>query len=369
MAEQSMVVSQGLENVIVAETRLAEVDGERGRLLIRGRDLESVAGRLSFEEVCDLLWEGESSVDPSTTRGDLGAARSAAFEMLPELGRALEARDGMDALRAALAHLAADPQDSPAAQRTRITAAVAVFLAAWARGSRGEPAVEPDPSQGHAEDLLRMIDGTAAAPARTRALDSYLSTVAEHGMCASTFAARVVASTDSDRVSAVVAAIGALKGPLHGGAPGPVLDMLDSIGEPGEATAWLEREIAGGRRIMGMGHRVYRVRDPRASVLERATLELEQAGISNRRLELARAVEASARAVLRLRYPERALEANVEFYTAVLLDSVGLDRSLFTPMFAAARTAGWLAHFDEQRETGRLIRPRARYVGVRPKAA
>jgi citrate synthase len=182
-------------------------------------------------------------------------------------------------------------------------------------------------------------------------------------MNASTFTARVVASTGSDLTSSVVAAIGALKGPLHGGAPGPVLDMLDAIGAPEQAASWLEGELAAGRRIMGMGHRIYRVRDPRAAVLERAIERLEQSGASTQRLSLARAVERAAEGILRTRYPNRPLHANVEFYTAVLLDAVGLPRALFTPMFAVGRVIGWVAHVEEQRATGRLIRPASKYVG------
>jgi citrate synthase len=187
-------------------------------------------------------------------------------------------------------------------------------------------------------------------------------------MNASTFAARVVASTGSDMVSAVVAGICALKGKLHGGAPGPVLDMLDAIDDAASAREWLEAELSRGARIMGMGHRIYRVRDPRAFVLERAIARLEagRSGGSSGRLALARAVEREAEALLAARYPNRALRANVEFYTAVLLEAIGLPRALFTTTFAVARAAGWTAHVEEQRRVGRLIRPRSRYVDVSP---
>jgi citrate synthase len=188
-------------------------------------------------------------------------------------------------------------------------------------------------------------------------------TVADHGMNASTFAARVVASTGSDAISAVVAGVGALKGPLHGGAPGPVLDMLDAIGAPNRAVSWLESELAAGRRIMGMGHRVYRVRDPRAAVLEAALERLEREGTRGGRLPLARAVERAATELLAGRHPERALRTNVEFYTAVLLDALGIDRRLFSATFAVGRVIGWYAHIEEQRRSGRLIRPASRYVG------
>jgi citrate synthase len=208
-----------------------------------------------------------------------------------------------------------------------------------------------------------MLSGTVPEPPRVRALDAYLCCVVDHGMNASTFTARVVASTGSDLVSAVVAAIGALKGPLHGGAPGPVLDMLDAIGRPEHARPWLEAELAAGRRIMGMGHRVYRVRDPRAAALESAISVLERTSPGGERLTLARAVEREAEQLLAEHYPTRKLRANVEFYTAVLLEAIGIPRTLFSPTFALSRVVGWCAHVNEQRSVGRLIRPASRYVG------
>ncbi len=346
----------GLEGVVVAETRTSEVDGERGRLVIAGHDVEALGGA-SIEDVAALLLGGA----PAAFREGAARGRAIAFESIARLGDALEKDDGMDALRASVAHLREDEMD-PAA----LTGAVATFAAGWARRRRGEAPVAPDRSLGIAADYLRMSTGRAPSPALTAALDSYLVTVSDHGMNASTFAARVVTSTGSDRVSAVVAAIGALKGPLHGGAPGPVLDMLDAIGKPEDAERWIEGELANKRRIMGMGHRIYRVRDPRAAVLERATLTLERAGVSTGRLALARAVERAAEGVLAKRYPDRPLRANVEFYTAVLLDTIGLDRGAFTPTFAVGRAVGWCAHIEEQRREGRLIRPASRYVGPMP---
>jgi citrate synthase len=264
----------------------------------------------------------------------------------------------MDALRAALAHLEAPSDESEG--RVLVTGAAAVFVAAWCRGREGRPALAPDPERAHAADYLRMATGRVE---HASALESYLVTVAEHGMNASTFAARVVASTGSDLVSAIVAAVGALKGPLHGGAPGLVLEMLDAVREPERASAWLEHELAAGRRVMGMGHRIYRVRDPRAAVLERTVEALERSGPASSRLVLARAVERSAEAILAKKHPERPLRANVEFYTAVLLEAVGLPREAFTATFAVGRVAGWSAHVAEQRRVGRLIRPSSRYVG------
>ena len=356
-------VASGLEGVVVADTSLSEVDGERGRLVIAGHDVESLAGRCSFEELCCELWSAiPGATSAPELRRALGRERAWAFEQVEGLGRALLAVDGMDALRGGLAQLPAEGSSWEVA--VRLTAATAVFTGAWWRRREGLAPLAPDPEAGHAEDLVRMLRGKATTH-RATGLETYLATVSDHGMNASTFTARVIASTGSDAVSAVVGALGALKGPLHGGAPGPVLDMLDAIGRPEAAAGWLERELLAGRRIMGMGHRIYRTRDPRAAVLERAVVRLESEGHRSPRLELARAVEHAAEEVLRRRHPDRPLRANVEFYTAVLLDALGLPREAFSPLFACGRVVGWMAHVDEQRRTGRLIRPESRYVGPR----
>ena len=220
-----------------------------------------------------------------------------------------------------------------------------------------------------------MLGVPHSAP-RTRALNAYWVTVSDHGLNASTFAARVVASTGSDVVSCVAAALGALKGQLHGGAPGPVLDMLDATRDS-DPRAWLKAELAQGRRIMGIGHRIYRVRDPRALVFERALSALAEehgesadpnaeSALTAARLAHAQRVEQAAVGLLAERHPERPLRANVEFYTALLLEALAIPRALFTAVFAIGRAAGWLAHVEEQRRTGKLIRPASRYVGALP---
>ncbi|XXU48214.1 citrate synthase [Sorangium sp. So ce1014] len=377
MRDMAAPLASGLEGVVVAETRLSEVDGERGRLTLAGHDVEALAGDggVTFEDACGLLWGGAlpSTSERESLRGAIAEGRTRAFALLGRLGDALDAGDGMDALRAAVAHHRGDAL--PAA----IAGAVATFAAAWSRRCAGEEPVAPDPALRLSADYLRMVRGAAASEAEARELDTYLVTVSDHGMNASTFAARVITSTGSDAISAVVAAIGALKGPLHGGAPGPVLDMLDAIGaageggapSPGSAERWVQAELAARRRIMGMGHRIYRVRDPRAAVLERAIERLGRTAgrAQGARLALARAVERAAEAALRARHPERPLRANVEFYTAVLLDALGLPRALFSPTFAVGRVAGWCAHIDEQRRAGRLIRPSSRYIGDVPEPA
>jgi len=353
----------GLEDVVVAESALSWVDGEGGRLVVRGHAIEALAP-LGFEAVCGLLWDGllPDPARAAALRRGIAAGRVAAFRALERVLPVLDAADAMDALRASVAALAS-AGEPPEATRFRLTGAMAVYAAAWHRRRAGLAPLAPDPERAHADDLLRMLRGRGPTPARARGLDAYLVTVAEHGMNASTFTARVVASTRSDAVSAIVAALGSLKGPLHGGAPGPVLDMLDAIGRAEAAPAWLRAELAAGRRIMGLGHRVYRVRDPRAAVLETALAELERAGERSRYLALARAVERAAVAALDERRPERRLRTNVEFYTAVLLDALGVPRDLFTPVFAAGRVAGWLAHVAEETAVARLIRPSLRYVG------
>jgi citrate synthase len=353
----------GLEGVVVADTRLSKVDGAAGELIIAGHDVEALAGHMSFEEVCGLLWTGQrlSAEALSELRQRMREGRVEAFELLSRVGQALEAPDAMEALRACAGHLPEKERpgiESPAF----ITSALSVFGTAWMRRQAGKAPMPPDPSLSPAQDAVRMARGEPH-PELARALDAYWVTVSDHGMNASTFTARVVASTGSDLASAIVAGICALKGPLHGGAPGPVLDMLDAIGAPDRARTWMENELHQGRRIMGMGHRIYRVRDPRAAVLEKAVERLEAKGIASQRLKLARAVETAAESLLAERHPDRPLKANVEFYTAVVLEAVGIPRAAFSTVFAMGRVAGWCGHVLEQRATGRLIRPESRYIG------
>jgi citrate synthase len=232
---------------------------------------------------------------------------------------------------------------------------------------RGLAPLDPDPAADPASDFLRLLHGRDPRPAEAGALDAYLVTVADHGMNASTFAARVVASTRAGLVSSVIAGLCALKGPLHGGAPGPVLDMLDAIGTPDNIEPWLRGALDRGERLMGFGHRIYRTRDPRADVLKAALHRLAQArGGDVGRLAFAESVERTALRLLQEKQPERRLDTNVEFYTALLLDAIGIPRDLFTPVFAMGRVLGWIAHVWEQEQSGRLIRPQSHYTGPLP---
>jgi citrate synthase len=223
--------------------------------------------------------------------------------------------------------------------------------------------IAPDPNLTTAEDLLRMMGDEEPDAEHIAALDRYLVTILDHGLNASTFTARVIGSTEADMKQAVLGAMGALSGPLHGGAPGPVLDMIDAIGAPENAADWISEALNRKERLMGFGHRIYRTRDPRADVLK-AGLKTLQA--RNPKVSLAEKIEEAALTALRKAKPDRALDTNVEFYTAVLLDAIGIDRTLFTPLFAVGRTPGWCAHVMEQQTTGKLIRPASLYVGPKP---
>ena len=360
-------MSDGLEGVVAADTVLSEVDGQAGRLIIRGRSLEQLAGRVSFEEVAHLLWEGFFDHLPDDLARALGAARLEVFAEVSALDTGLLDRTPIEAMRALTARLA-DGDDLAVA--LRLTAAPAVFTAAVVRAQAGEAPVRPDPALGHAADTLRMLRGKPASPAEVAALDSYLVTVSDHGLNASTFAARVIASTRAGLTSAVLGGISALKGPLHGGAPGPIIDMLDAIGRPENARAWIEAALDRGDRLMGFGHRIYRVRDPRADAMKLAVRRLSQgSNVAPGRLAFAEAVEASVLAILKDRKPDRALDTNVEFYTALLLEALAYPPSAFTCVFASGRVVGWIAHAREQLAGGRLIRPQSRYVGPQPQIA
>jgi citrate synthase len=355
-------MSDGLENVIAAHTVLSEVDGAAGRLVIRGHSLDELAGRVSFEAMSGLMLADFIGDLPSgeALRAGLGAMRRNVFDAVVATTTMPASLSTIEMLRAFMALL---PDGEDARTALRLLAAPSVFTAAAIRLRQGLTPIAPDPSVGQAADMLRMLTGRPATCDQAAALDAYLVTVADHGLNASTFAARVVASTRAGLTSSVLAGIGALKGPLHGGAPGPVIEMLDAIGNPDNARAWLNAALDSGDRLMGFGHRIYRVRDPRADALKVALRGLRaDAG----RLALAEEVERAALAILRERKPERTLETNVEFYTALLLEALGFPPDAFTCVFAQGRTIGWLAHACEQIAGGRLIRPQSVYVGPQP---
>jgi citrate synthase len=352
----------GLDGVVAAETALSHVDGENGILIIAGEAVADLAKASSFEGVTARLWAaaGETPITEAEVRAQLGKARERAFARLPQILAAAEGLSLVDGFRAGIAALQAEPGLSPEAA---IMGAMPVIVGALARQAKGEAPVKPDATLGHAMDCLRMLHGRAIAPREAAALDAYLVTVSDHGMNASTFTARVVASTQADLFSAVTAAYCALTGPLHGGAPEPVLEMLNAIGSCERIKPWIDAALARGDRLMGFGHRIYRVRDPRADVLKAA---IEKLAANHADLPFAADVEAYAREALKRKNPERALDTNVEFFTAILLDALAIPRAAFTPIFATARAAGWTAHAREQQLHGRLLRPQSHYVGPMP---
>jgi len=358
-------MADGLDGVIAAETAMSLVDGDAGRLVIRGHDVEEFAESMPFEDVVALLIGDRLDNLPAgpALRRALGRARVDAFERI-SASPALAALPPMDAMRAALAQL---PDGSDGATALLLLATAAVMTAYAARVARGLAPIAPDPDADHAADMLRMVGAPVDAD-RASALSAYLAVVSDHGLNASTFTARVVASTRAGLTSAITAAAGALKGPLHGGAPGPVIDMLDAIGSPAQAEPWIMAALDRGERLMGFGHRIYRVRDPRADTLKRV-IALRLRGGSTQRMALAEAVEAVALATLRERKPNRRLDTNVEFYTALLLEALGFPPAVFTCVFTAGRAAGWIGHALEQQASGRLIRPESRYVGPLPSLA
>jgi citrate synthase len=278
---------------------------------------------------------------------------------------ATEQLPAMDALRmgAATLDLKQDKDASNEQVAFSIVARLPVIVAAYWRLCQGQQPVAPRADLGQAANFLYMLTGQVPDLAQERGLETYLNTVVDHGLNASTFAARVIVATQSDLVSAVVGAIGALKGPLHGGAPGPALDMVFAIGSPENAEPYIRSLLDRGERLMGFGHRVYKVRDPRAEVLSAAAEKMFQAGGDMALYTLAKHVEKTAVALLEEYKPGRRLQTNVEFYTALLLHGLGLSTELFTPTFALSRAAGWLAHCFEQQRAGRIIRPDSRYRG------
>lgn len=357
------MMHSGLDGVVAATTRLSHVDGERGELIIAGFPIADIATHATFEETTWLLWRGDlpSAQQLEGFRSDLAAQRElppATMSLLQECARA--GADPMDALRMAIGTISLVSDDACA-----IVARCPTIIAAFWHLQRGDEPLAPRRDLSHAANFLYMLNGDVPDPERLRALETYLNTVVDHGLNASTFTCRVITSTGSDLVSAVVGAVGALKGPLHGGAPGPALDMVFEIGEASRAEAILRRKIEAGEKLMGFGHRIYRVRDPRAEVLSAAAQRLYNRAGDMSLYTLAGLVEATAIRLLEEYKPGRRLQTNVEFYTALLLHGLGLEVPLFTPTFAMSRVSGWIAHAFEQRKASRIIRPQSEYSGPR----
>jgi len=356
----------GLEGIIGAQTAISHVDGANGRLIYQGYVIADLAQEMSFEEVAFLLWQGRlpnrQELDGLTgelaANRDLTQAATIALDALPS------DTDPMDVLRSVVSvqgveHRLAKPT-APLA--IHATASFPTILAKFYRRQLGLEPVKPRRELGHAANYLWMMTGKESSPDIVQALNTYLVLLADHGMNASTFTARVIASTESDLTSALVGAIGALKGPAHGGAPSAVIEQLDLIGAAPDAEAYMRDMRKRKEKFMGFGHRVYRVYDPRAKILKAMCERMNPTFY-----KLASRVEEIALSILHEEHPERPQSVNVEFYSAGVLQAIGLPKEYFTPTFACARVAGWSAHVLEQAAHNRIIRPQSEYIGPEPR--
>lgn len=364
---------RGLENVVVAATHLSAIDGLAGRLSYAGYPIGELAARASFEEVCFLLWYGElpgpRQLHDFSARlraeRTLNAEELALVRSIPTTGH------GTDALRTLVSGMAqldpqADELSLAGAERIglRLTAKMPTLLAAWHRVRKGLELVAPDAQLGHAANFLWMLHGDTPSAQAARAFDTYMVLLAEHGLNASTFAARVAIGAQADVYCAVVGAIGTLKGLIHGGANQKAMETFLAIGEPDHAADYIEGLVARHERLMGVGHRIYKVEDPRVRHLRDQVRVLAQAGEG---LWQAIADEVGRIIAEHPHFTRRQLAPNVEFYSAPLLYTLGLPLDLFTAAFALSRVAGWIGHIREQIADNRLIRPKADYTGPAPR--
>jgi citrate synthase len=364
----STVGKAGLEDVVVSTTDICFIDGREGRLVYRGFDVNDLVEHSTFEEVVYLLWHGalpsrkelEAHVKAlsATANRRLPPKLVAVLRQLPKKTTPMEVlRTGVSALSAFDPDAADNSREASVRKALRLTAQLPTLVAAWERIRRGRPIVAPNPKLNLAANFLFMMSGKKPSELAVKTFDVALILHADHEFNASTFAARVTAATLSDMHSAIVAAIGALKGPLHGGANEQVMLMVEKIGAPAKADGWIRKAIADKARIMGFGHRVYRVEDPRAKHLRRLATELgEQAGDTS-------SVEI-INTVARIITEEKHIYPNVDLYSGAAYKTMGIPTDQFTPIFAMSRVAGWAAHVLEQHGNNRLIRPRAEYTGA-----
>jgi citrate synthase len=364
--------AKGLEGIVVASTKLSRVQGDIGRLTYCGYDIRDLARNASFEEVIYLLWNLKlpNLAELTAFKKDVAAAMPLPADMLKVMKAMPTKVHPMAALRTifSLAGLY-DPMaedNSPEANRKKaltVTARMATMIAAFSRIRDGQEPIAPRADLSIAANYLYMLEGKEPDPVSVQAINRYLILLADHGMNASTFTSRVVTSTDGDMYSAVTAAIGTLKGPKHGGANEAAMRMFREVSEAESVQAWFDAEVKGkGRRIMGIGHRVYKALDPRADVLRRRTEALcsardEGCSLLDIAIELADLARQDPYFIGRKLYP------NVDYYSAIMLDAIGIETDMMTPLFAMSRVAGWTAHIIEQWADNRLIRPRGNYVG------
>jgi citrate synthase len=359
---------EGLEGVVAASTALSHVFGEEGRLIYRGYDIHELAGKASFEEVAHLLWLGHlpNRAELNELNAKLEANRALPESVIATLRLLPKDAQPLDALRTGISEYGASRTDlfdvdnaATLDEAIALSARFPSILAAFFRLRQGLEPIQPKAGHNTAQSYLYQLFGTEPEERHWRPLETYLVLLSDHGMNASTFTARVIASTQSDMASALTGAIGALKGPLHGGAPSKVLDMLNEIGTAENVGPWLEAAFDRGDRLMGFGHRVYKAEDPRAEILRGMAEHASDPAF----FALSKTTEEKALALLNERKPGRRLYTNVEFYSAAVLAAVGLPGDMFTPTFGVARSVGWSAHVLEQVSNNRLIRPQSEFVG------
>jgi len=359
------VTAKGLEGIVANSTRLSDVLGQEGVLIYAGYDINELAGKVSYEEVIHLLWVGHlpNQAELTALETNLRSQRELSAEVIRFLEHAPKSANPMDVIRTAISMLglydvASDPDESVANHQRAVslTAKISVIAAYFHRARLGKtlPPIRSD--LGEAAHFLYLLNGEVPSEEATKTLDVAYVLHADHGMNASTFTARVVVATLTDMYSAVTAAIGALKGPLHGGANEGVIHMLQEIGEEDRVDAWLEDQLAQKRKIMGIGHRVYKVLDPRAPHLRAMAIQLSD------QLGEPKWIRMSER-IAEVMREKKGLNANVDFYSATVYYSLGFPTDMFTPIFAIARTSGWTAHILEQLSDNRLYRPLSEYVG------
>ena len=362
-----MLYAKGLENVVVAKTTISAIDGEQGTLLYRGYQAEELAKSADFENVAYLLLNGQRPTEAE--KDDFSTALKTMRPLPDDLKKLLAALPKdlsmMDALRTLISSYTGKEGWPPQQQEAmRLVAIVPTIVAAWANRSCGKDAIEPDPSLNHVANYLYMLTGEKPHAAHIRALSAYLILTAEHGMNASTFAARVIASTEADLRSAICGALGALKGRLHGGAPTGVLEPFSDIQTADTSSETLLREkLERGERLMGFGHRVYKTTDPRANALREVLKSLNN---QETFLSEAVAIEQLATQLLAEYKPGRQLHANVEYYAAAIMEALRLKPEWFTPTFCVSRVVGWCSHVIEQSQDNRIMRPQQQYYGPKP---
>jgi citrate synthase len=356
-------MQKGLKGIIAAETAISHIDGDEGRLIYRGYEINEL-NKYSFEEVAYLLWYGKFATNEELkhTKEELRKNRDLDHHLIEILNSLPTNMDMMSVLRTVIsASGTSDFNWKPTiSQAIKLTSIIPTIIAYRKRNTEGLPFIPPRQDLSHVENYLYMLNGVVPNPAQVKALESYMILTLEHGMNASTFSARVTASTESDLVSAITSAIGTMKGPLHGGAPSGVIDLLNEIALVGDAERVIRKKLDQKEKLMGFGHRVYKTHDPRSIALKETLLELVG---QDEWLDLAIEVEGIAVKLLEEYKPGRSLYTNVEFYAAAIMKSIQLDPSLFTPTFTAGRIVGWSAHVLEQAEDNTIYRPQSTYVG------